>query len=189
MFLRGLGITPMSVKRGRSYLFLHPSRVHMLWSLPWAFPISGSISIISLVLLDDHAFLKEWRTHLCWWNSCFLFWTISHFTSTRGRIVDFPVWHGTRGPFFRELQWIGCKQLQMPSPKSRAHFPSSLTESDSAPPTRLSIFGTLSPQHHTQAPQVSMTPIAQGKGGGDSGKWNFLFSSLLYLENMPPPFL
>lgn len=37
-------------------------------------------------------------------NCSFLFWALSHFTLLLGRIVDFPVWHGIRGPFFRKLQ-------------------------------------------------------------------------------------
>ena len=39
-----------------------------------------------------------------------------------------------------------------------------------------------------QAPRVSMTSETQGEGGGDSGKWNFLFNSLIYLENVSPFF-
>ena len=55
---------------------------------------------------------------------------LSHISPTLlGRIVDFPVWCGTRCPFVRKLQMSSPQRcITDASPENRAHFPSSVTE-------------------------------------------------------------
>lgn len=112
------------------------------WSTaPGLCSLSGSTSIISLVFFG--MIIPFWKNEepVCVDGNSSSIFGLSHISTTLlGRIVDFPVWHGTRGLFFRKLQCVGYKDgLQKLS--------STLTDYDGTLPTRLSIFATASPQH------------------------------------------